>query len=237
MDKTLKAVIIDDMPLAIASLKADIEENDLGVEIIGTANGVISGAKLLQKEDPDLIFLDIHMEDGDGFDLLDIIEQGKYQVIFTTASNDHAVKAFQFSATDYLLKPVDIELLRSAIGKIRSSSSTVNKFSTKGVSPALNTQEEIRIVDIEKIVRLEASGNYTQFYFDENEKLLVTRTLKEFEKSLPGFFIRTHQSHLVNRNYIRSYVKTEGGYLLMKNGHHVPVSVRKKSLVIDLLSK
>jgi len=235
----IKALIIDDMPLAIASLQADLADNhENDVVVIGTATGVMEGAKLIKKLRPDMIFLDVHMGDGNGFDLLDIITDGSVKVVFTTASKDHAIQAFQFEAVDYLLKPVDPELLGLAIDKVKALhiSSPDPQASTRAVPAtiALNTQEEIRILNLADIIRLEAMGNYTTFYTAEG-KILVTKTLKEFEKTLSDDFIRVHQSHLVNRQQIKAYIKTEGGYLKMKDGSDVPVSVRKKSYVMDLL--
>ena len=235
----IKALIIDDMPLAIASLQADLADNhENDVVVIGTATGVMEGAKLIKKLRPDMIFLDVHMGDGNGFDLLDIITDGSVKVVFTTASKDHAIQAFQFEAVDYLLKPVDPELLGLAIDKVKALhiSSPDPQASTRAVPAtiALNTQEEIRILNLADIIRLEAMGNYTTFYTAEG-KILVTKTLKEFEKILSDDFIRVHQSHLVNRQQIKAYIKTEGGYLKMKDGSDVPVSVRKKSYVMDLL--
>ncbi|MBT8229302.1 MAG: LytTR family DNA-binding domain-containing protein [Bacteroidia bacterium] len=235
MAKKIKAVIIDDMPLAIASLQKDIEDTALDIEVVGTAEGVISGAKLLKSVEPDLIFLDIHMGDGDGFDLLDIIDNKQYKVIFTTASRDHAIKAFQFSAIDYLLKPIDPELLKKAIEKMKGEAEEAPESYSGSIT--LNTQEEIRLARIDQIIRLEAMGNYTNFHFVNEPKLLVTKTLKEFERILPDHFLRVHQSHLVNRNHIKAYIKTEGGYLLMNDGSHVAVAVRKKPGLIELLSK
>lgn len=232
----MRAIIIDDMPLAIASLKADIEDLGMPIEIVATAEGVMDAAKKIKKEKPDLLFLDIHMGDGDGFDLLEIIDK-KHAVIFTTASQDFAIKAFQFSAIDYLLKPIDVSLLKSAIEKAQLylDEATINP-KNDSQSIALNTQEEIRLVKVEDIIRLEAMGNYTTFYIEGQSKILVTRTLKEFVATLPDTFIRPHQSHLVNRSHIKSYIKTEGGYLLLKDGSNVPVSVRKKPYVMDVLS-
>jgi len=235
---SIKAMIIDDMPLAIASLQADLAELHPEIELVGTADGVMDAAKKVKKLKPDLLFLDIHMGDGDGFDLLDIIADDNISVIFTTASKDHAIKAFRFRAVDYLLKPVDPELLSAAISKI-SRASTEGKSQNQAKvassgSIALNTQEEIRMVGIDEIIRLEAMGNYTTFYMVDG-KILVTRTLKEFEKTLPDFFIRVHQSHLVNKQQIRAYIKTEGGYLKMKDDSEVPVSVRKKAQVMEML--
>jgi len=231
----IKAIIVDDMPLAIASLQADIEDLDMNIEIVGTAGGVMEAAKLIKTAHPDLLFLDVHMEDGDGFDLLEIIDQ--QAVIFTTASKDFAIKAFQFSAIDHLLKPIDPALLKAAIKKYETAKQESLEVINKGGSLALNTQEEIRLVSIENIIRLEAMGNYTTFYIQGQDKILVTKTMKDFVSVLPDFFLRVHQSHLVNKNFIKSYVKTEGGYLLLKNEMIVPVSVRKKPFVIEAISK
>ena len=237
----IKAMIIDDMPLAIASLKADLEEfNDI-VEIVSTAEGVMEAAKNIKKTKPELLFLDIHMGDGDGFDLLDIVEHD-CAVIFTTASKDYALKAFQFSALDYLLKPIDPDLLKVALGKaqIHFEKRKIKEPNSEALSKgtiALNTQEEIRLVQINSIIRLEAMGNYTTFHIEGQDKILVTKTMKEFEKVLPESFLRVHQSHLVNKKHIKSYVKTEGGYLLMKDEMTIPVSVRKKAFVMEALGK
>jgi len=233
--KSIGAIIVDDMPLAIASLKADIEDLEMGVKILDTAEGVMDAAKKIKKHKPDLIFLDIHMGDGDGFDLLDIVDTNA-AVIFTTASKDLAIKAFQFSALDYLLKPIDTDLLKGAINKAYEYIGGNTNNSNNQGSIALNTQKEIRLVPISDIVRLEAMGNYTTFYIADKTKVLVTKTMKDFERILPDSFLRVHQSHLVNKVQIKSYIKTEGGYLLMKDGTNIPVSVRKKPFVMDELS-
>jgi two-component system LytT family response regulator len=242
MDR-IRAMIVDDMPLAIASLKADIEDNFSDeLEIVATAEGVMDAAKNYKKLKPDLIFLDIHMGDGDGFDLLEIIQRENACVVFTTASKDFAIKAFQVSAVDYLLKPIDLELLKAAVAKVKKQilermeiPGSIQSDGPKTIS--LSTQEELRIVAFDNIIRLEALGNYTRFFLADGSKILVTKTLKEFEKALDAGFIRVHQSHLVNRSHIKAYVKTEGGYLEMKDKSIVPVSVRKKPYVIELLSK
>lgn len=240
----IKAIIVDDMPLAIANLRADIDNLPLDLEIIGTANGVIEAAKLLKHSKPDLIFLDIHMGDGDGFDLLNIISTEGIHVIFTTASQDHAIKAFQHSATDYLLKPVDPEFLLKAVNKVKQDINSKKESIIPSVNTekttnqeyiSLNTQEEIRVLAINDIIRLEAMGNYTTFYIKDGSKILITKTLKDFESKLPATFLRVHQSHLVNRFQIKAYIKTEGGYLRMKEGKDVPVSVRKKAYVMEIL--
>ena len=243
----MEAVIIDDVQLAIDSLQADLVDYCPNVKIIGTANSVVGGAKLLREKSPDLIFLDIDMPDGTGFDLLDILDNGFYHVIFTTGSEAYAVRAFQYAAVDYLLKPIDATLLEKAVRKVHEKlpfSRKQNQIIQDQLKPekrthlTLQTQEEIRVVKLSEIVRCESMDNYTRFILTDNSKILVSKTLKSFEAELSkSGFVRTHQSHLVSISKLKSYVKSEGGYLLMTNGDQVPVSVRKKAEIIALLTK
>ena len=229
----LKAIIVDDQTLAISSLTAELEDHfSQRVKIVGKALGVMEAAKLIKSENPDVIFLDIHMNDGDGFDLLDIVNSPSISIIFTTASQDHALKAFQYAAVDYLLKPVDQKQLERALGKIESAGEELG--STKDVL-TVSTQESLRLVSFESITRLMAEGNYTRIYLKDGKMILASKTLKSFEERLDSQFIRTHQSHLININYVQSYIKEEGGYILMEDGSQIPVSVRKKALVLSEL--
>jgi len=241
----MKAVIVDDMPLAIESLQADLKEYLPEIEILDTANSVVSGAKLIKKLKPQLVFLDIEMPDGLGFDLLDLLNEPYPNIIFVTGSNEYAIKAFRYSAIDYILKPADPELLVEAVEKVKLKTGLSNaqiniakeSMSNDGSSQlALNTQDELRIVEIKDIVRCEADSNYTTFFFQDKSKMVVTKSLKEYDKILsPLGFIRSHQSHLVNSLYIESFQKADGGYLLLDDNQMVPVSVRKRSEVMDLL--
>jgi len=246
MSDKLKAVIIDDMELARVSLKADLADYCPNVEVVGEADGVLSAAKLLKNVAPDILFLDIEMEDGNGFDLLDILPNSLDSVIFVTARQDFALKAFQYSAVDYLLKPVDPELLKNAVAKMaekRKSNVTQLEILKQNMQEdakleriALHTSDKIVVSELKDIIRLEAMTNYTYFYFADGSKLLITKTLKEYDKMLSDSgFVRVHQSHLINMAHVQAYVKTEGGYILMKNEEIVPVSVRKKSYVVGLL--
>ena len=239
----MKAVIIDDMELARRALFADLESYCPEIEVIGEAESVVSGIKLLKKAIPDIVFLDIHLNDGDGFDILEIIPEIGSKVIFTTASNDHAIQAFRFSAVDYLLKPIDPELLQSAVRKVQDKLSiditqveTLKKNIDQPTKLALHTAEVIKVVDFQEIIRLEAMGNYTTFFFTDQSKLLITKTLKEYDLILRGQnFLRVHQSHLINMSHLKAYIKSEGGYLLMDDNSRVPVSVRKKAQVIQAI--
>jgi two-component system LytT family response regulator len=245
----IKAIIIDDIEQARITLKKDLETYASDVQMIGEANGVIEGAKLLKNLQPDILFLDIQMQDGSGFDLLDILKDISFKIIFITASDAHAIKAFRYAAIDYLMKPVDPDELTAALDKFRAQKLNENdKYKLLNDSLknhqkpnerlALHTQDKIHIVNINDILRCESSVNYTEFHFGGGKNLLVTKTLKDFEDLLAdqGFY-RVHQSHLLNTKYIKEFVKTDGGYLLMNDGFNVPVSVRKKAEVIKMLEE
>jgi len=239
----IKAVIIDDIQEAITVLTSDLQNFCEGIEVIGSANGVESGVKIIKELQPDLVFLDIQMPDGTGFDLLEKIGEADFKLIFTTASDEFAVKAFKFSAIDYLLKPIDPDDLQKAVEKAEHQHNPTSRLELlkdnlqiqKQI--ALNTVDEIHIVEIKDIIRLESDVNYSRFYFQDGTKLMVTKPLKHFDKLLNEHpFIRIHQSHLVSNNQIKSYLKKEGEVVL-KNGEKIPVSSRKKVNLTEMISK
>ncbi len=243
----IRALIVDDIKDARDNIRLDIETYCQDVEIIGEAEGVVSGAKAIRELKPEVVFLDIQMQDGTGFDLLDIIGNIDFKVIFTTASDEYAIKAFKFSAVDYLLKPIDPDELVASIEKLKSTTSLPKEnleLLSEGIKNhktltrlALNTLEKILIVEIKDIVRCESSVNYTTFYFTDKTRLMVTKTLKEYDDLLsPLGFIRVHQSHLINSNLVKEFVKSDGGYLMMKDGSSVPVSTRKRQAVVEALN-
>lgn len=245
----IKAIIIDDIEQARITLKKDLQVYAPDINIIGEANGVVEGAKLLKTLQPDLLFLDIQMQDGSGFDLLDILPNIPFKIIFITASDAHAIKAFRYAAIDYLLKPVDPDELTEALKKFRAQkpnenekykllNETLKNHNKPHERLALHSQDKIHIVNINEILRCESNVNYTEFFFTNGKKLLVTKTLKEFEDLLSdqGFY-RVHQSHLVNTKCIKEFIKTDGGYLLMNDGSNVPVSSRKRPEVVKMLEE
>lgn len=245
----IKAIIIDDIEQARVTLIKDLQVYAPDVTIIGEANGVVEGAKLLKSTCPDVLFLDIQMQDGSGFDLLDILKEIPFKIIFITASDAHAIKAFRYAAIDYLLKPVDPDELIAALDKFRNQKlnenekyKLLNESLKNNHKPherlALHTQDKIHIVNIHDIIRCVSNVNYTEFYFQNGKKLLVTKTLKDFEDLLcdQGFY-RVHQSHLINTKYIKEFIKTDGGYLLMNDGSNIPVSTRKRPEVMKMLEE
>jgi len=230
----ISTIIVDDVPLAIKSLEADIQDHlSDKLNIVATATGVVDAAKKIKTHHPQLVLLDIQMQDGDGFDLLDIIDQEEVKVIFTTASREYAVKAFRYSAVDYLLKPVSPDELIAAVSKIFHDEE-IEQAKSRKVLP-VSTSDRLELVDLDRIIRLEASGNYSILYLEGGEKIVVSKTLKSIEAKLDSRFVRTHQSHIVNLDFIKAFNKTEGGYLVLQDETEIPVSVRKRSQLIDRL--
>ena len=248
----IKAVIIDDVEKARIALKSDIKTYCPKVAVAGEADGVESGIKLIRKTSPEVIFLDIKMADGSGFDLIEKMKKDgevSFQVIFTTAYDEFAIKAFKFSAVDYLLKPVDPDDLVQAVSRIRKENTsdilkenlTVLLENMKGLQSSgkrisLNSMDKVQIVNVSDIIQCESQRNYTLFYLVNNKQILVTRTLKEFEDILEADdFLRVHHSHLINLKHLKEYVKTDGGYAVMSDGSQVPVSVRKREQLMKIL--
>ncbi|MFT6244772.1 MAG: two-component system LytT family response regulator [Crocinitomicaceae bacterium] len=247
--KKYTAIIIDDIEQARTTIKQDLATYAKDFEVIGEASGVVEGAKLLKNLTPDILFLDIQMQDGSGFDLLDLLSDISFKIIFITASDAHGIKAFRYAAIDYLLKPIDPDELTEALKKFRESGINENdkyqflndrlkNHNKPNERLALHSQDKIQIVEIKTILRCESSVNYTTFFFQDGQQIVVTRTLKEFGDLLSeqGFF-RVHQSHLVNTTHIKEYVKSDGGHLIMNDGNLIPVSVRKRPEVMRMLDR
>lgn len=243
----MNALLVDDMPPAIQVLRADLEELFPEIEIIGTAQSVVEAAKFLRKEQPDILFLDILLGDGTGFDLLEIFPDLRSKVIFVTASDEFAIRAFRFAAIDYLLKPINQDQLREAVirakEQIAESSESLEVLKETIRQPdilprriSLHSQDKIMVTEIDEIIRCESDGNNTEFSLTSGKKIYVTKTLKQFENLLAQHdFLRVHQSHLINVARIREFIRKDGGYLVMDNGHKIPVSVRKRSEVMRVL--
>lgn len=246
----LRALIIDDIDTIRAKNTALIKQHCPNVTIIGEANGVESGVALIKQVLPDLIFLDIEMLDGTGFDLLQRFKTINFKVIFITGLEDFAIRAFRFSAIDYLLKPLDPNDLIEAVKKaekaldndvfnLKFSNLFANIDRPKDLQKIiLKTAEKLYSVNVQDIVRCESEKNYTTFYLLDGKKLLVSTTLKDYETLLiPNDFFRCHQSHLINMMYFDHFVKSEGGYIVLKDKTQVPLAVRKKEEFLIMLDK
>lgn len=246
----MNAVIIDDevtVRNAISSLLGDYFPE---IRIIASAGTVEEGYESIVKHKPDLVFLDIELPDGTGFDLLRKFQQIPFKIIFVTGHQEYALDAIKVSALDYVLKPVDTDELRHAVekaGEIISQEEQKLKFQalnenlqSKKVLKRiiLHTSDHLQLVSVSDIIRAEADSNYTSFSLSDGKHVLVSRTIKEFESLLSGSgMIRVHQSHLVNINYIDRFVKKDGGYLLLKDSTKIPVSPILKKQVLQALTE
>ena len=236
----MKALIIDDESAARQSLRTLLERFTQGVEVIGEAEGVKTGIAAIQQYHPDIVFLDINMPDGTGFDLLEKVSDINFILVFVTAYEQYAIKAIKCSALDYLLKPVDLQELRRTIARIQQINDTpsyqklVNNYrqnaqTSKLTTLALPVMEGFEIVKTKDIIRCEGEKNYTTFYMQGGRQVVVSRTLKEFEEMLKEQgFLRVFQSHLINLQYVTKYIRGRGGYAIMSDGASVTVSREKK---------
>lgn len=245
----LRAVVIDDIETIRKRHLTIIKASCPTISIIGQADSVESGIKLITQLSPDIVFLDVEMPDGTGFDLLQKLKPFAFKVIFITGYEDFAIRAFRFSAIDYLLKPLDANHLVEAVKKAEDSMGKEvfdiklnNLFSNlerpKNLQKLiLKTSDKIYSVNIQDVVNCESDKNYTTFNFINAPKLIVSTNLKEYEAMLsPHNFFRTHQSHLINMAYFDHFIKTDGGNtIVMKNKTTIPLSVRKKEEFLVLL--
>lgn len=246
----IKAIIVDDEQRSREALNGLIERYCPEVFIISEATGCNDGIDKARKFEPDLVFLDIQMPDGSGFNFLEAFDKINFEVIFTTAHDQFAIKAIKYSALDYLLKPVDPDELKVAIhkylqkndkGKINDNIKVlldnIKSPQNDAKKIILSTSEGMHIVSTDDIVRCESDDYYTNYFFVNGTSLLISKTLKQNEAMLSDFdFIRPHKSHLVNIKYIKSFLKVDGGYILMTDGSKIPVSRRKRESIVEILS-
>lgn len=242
----MRTVIIDDEVKGRQTLRNFITKYATELEIIGEADSVESGVKLIDELQPDLVFLDIQMPDGTGFDLLGQILFNNFKLIFCTAYDQYALKAFRFSTVDYLLKPLDPDIFMAAIKKISAEKSAVQKEQLEIIKTnasnfsriALHSADGINLVEIADIIRCESSGNYTRFVLHNKPNILVSKTLKEYDELLTEQnFIRIHKSFLVNLKHVVKYLKGEGGWVIMSDDAKIEVSRRKKDPLMQILSE
>lgn len=237
----LKSIIVDDEFKSGESLKILIEDFCDDVEVSAICSTVDEGIAAIAAHQPDVVFLDIQMQRETGFDLLERLKEVKFEVIFTTAHSEYALKAIKFSAIDYLLKPIDLEELKASLSKVKKKLSqnigarlqhlmkNLRDPSTENYKLALPTAEGLFFVKVSSIVYCEASSNYTEIFTDDGKKHIVSRTLKEYDEMLSDHnFFRIHNSYLINLNAVNKYIRGEGGSVVMSNGRSLDVSKRKK---------
>jgi len=247
----MRAILVDDEQANLENLRALLSKNCPNVKVVSVANNIEEACEQINLHHPDLLFLDIQMGKTTGFHLLSRLNKKTFEVIFVTAYDQYGIQAVKFAARDYLLKPVDPDELKFAVSKaedrigskiygeqlnfllnqLKHAESTVLKI-------ALPQQHEIRYVSVDEIVRCVADNTYTKFYLSDHEQILISKPLKEYSDLLkPYGFIRTHQSHLVNPKFVKSWLKEDGGALLISSGDKVPVSKPNREMVKMVLGK
>jgi two-component system LytT family response regulator len=243
----IKAIVIDDENRTRELIVKMINSFGFEIEALAGGDNVKNGIDSIEREKPDLVFLDIQMPDGTGFDVLKGVKEKNFEVVFITAHEEFAIKAIKFSALDYILKPIDQSELKASVEKaIRTVGEKKEDVQfdalQQNINPSqkrrlvLKTLESVHVVDLENIIRCEADRNYTSFFLSGGKKILVSRTLKEYETLLTGHnFLRVQQSHLINLDYVDRYDKGNGGSVVMKDGSEVPLSPAKRDIFFKIL--
>jgi two-component system LytT family response regulator len=247
----MRAIIVDDEANSRDSIKRMLHVSCPTIEIVGEGDGVESGYSSIIKNEPDLVFLDIKMPDGTGFDLLNKFPEINFKIIFVTAYEEYAIKAFKFNAIDYVTKPIDPNELKQAVERaslskpessitdtVRLLLESINKVNSSNQHKkiVLRTLNTIHVIEVGRIIRCESDRNYTVFHLTGGEKILVSRSMKEYHELLEeNSFFRVHNSHIINLNFVRKFQRDELICLLTDNTS-VPVSYRKRDELMTLLN-
>lgn len=237
----LKAVLIDDDQSNLSALTEKLIKHCPQVEIIAKCENGPDGINIIDNLRPDIVFLDIEMPVMNGFVLLQRLTYKNFELIFVTAYDHYAIQAIRYSALDYLVKPIEIDELKTAVAKAEANRKNrsshlqldllleqLHKKQPQRIT--IPTTDGLRFINISDIISLEASNNYTNIYVTANQKFLVSRTLKDFEEMLPSeTFLRIHHATIINKDHVEKYIRGDGGQVVMRNGNVLDVSKRKKS--------
>ena len=247
----IRTVLVDDEIDSIRILQRLLETYCPKVGIVGTADGVDTALLLIRESKPDLVLLDVEMSRGNAFDLLNQLQPLEFQVIFVTAFDNYAIRAFKYSAIDYLLKPVDIDDLVAAIGRVQEKPKSqdlaqqmrilmenVGMLQLSQQKMAIPTITGLIFVPVQDILRFEAKGNYTIIYLSNADSIVATRTIKDYEEVLPDtIFCRIHNSHIISLSKIQKYQKGRGGSVVMEDGSVIEVASRRREEFLRKLLK
>ena len=242
----INAVVIEGESQTLDLIVRTVETYSPNVSIVAQADDMKSSISAINEFEPDLVFLDIKLKDGSGFELIDHFNPPCFKTIFFSSYSDYAIKAIKYNAIDYILKPVKEEELAQAIKKADDLIRYEEKLHAKALGESINnlnndhrlvlkTGDQVHLINISDIIHLEADGNYSTFYLSDGRKIIVSKSTKGFEEPLfeQGFH-RIHKSHIVNINKMSYFDKADGGTLVMCNGDQVPVASRKKDMLMEL---
>lgn len=230
IDTKLTAIIVDDELHGRENLKKIIESYCPEIKILGLADSVVNAKELVNNHNPDVVFLDINMPVLDGFDFLEEFNDQNFMVVFVSAHDEFGIKAVKSGATDYLLKPVNIKELKQTVKKLLllKNNKIKNAFISEADKIVIPDSHGFDVMVIEDIIRFEAEGCYTKVIFKDGKNKIVSRTLKDFEETVPNeIFFRTHKSHLINLKYIKEYSKIDGSFAIMTDGSRIEISRRR----------
>jgi len=244
--KRIKALIIDDEQGNCENLEALLARYCPQIDVLESISHIAPAVESIITYRPDLIFLDIELAEGTGFDLLEMLPDKNFEVIFVTAFDRYALKAIKFCALDYILKPVNISELIKAVKRFEERQSEKNNsqkvqlllenLNASNKRIALPLSDKMEFVPVDRILRCKSDGNYTHVYLTTGEKYMVCKSMKEFDELLTDYdFLRVHQSHLINLNEVKSYVRSDGGYISMSDGASVSISRQRREMVIEKL--
>lgn len=247
--KNIRAILIDDEMTSLQNLRQKLEEFCKQVTVVAATQNPEEAISLIRNLKPDVLFLDIEMPKMSGFRMLEELGDYDAEIIFTTAYNQYAIDAMHISAFDYLVKPVAIEELENSVRRLAEKKAThtqerlhvlkdsINEAKSQENKIAVPVSDGFEFVVIKNILRIESSSSYSRIFFTDGKSLLVTKLLKDFEDILtPYHFFRVHNSHLINLNYIKKYLRGVGGQVLMDNGDLIDVARRKKEEFIQMLN-
>jgi two-component system LytT family response regulator len=248
--KMIKVIIVDDELGAREALAKMLEKHFKQIQVVAKADSMITAFDAITTNQPDVVFLDIEMPNGNAFDLLEKFKEINFNIIFTTAYDHYAIQAIKFSAVDYILKPIDLDELEQAIKRLeeKSGKSTALDYQYKMLLANIKPENKLKkigipdgdgivFINLADIVRCESDGNYTFFILTTGKKIIASRTLGEYEQMFAGDnFFRVHRSHLINLQHIKKYIKGEGGYIIMNDDSQVEVSRRNKTDLLEKLS-
>ncbi|MEO1517346.1 MAG: LytTR family DNA-binding domain-containing protein [Bacteroidota bacterium] len=244
----INAILVDDEFHALKTLKGLLSMYCPDIRVLGEASTIEKATKLLERLEVDVVFLDINIDGRSGFELLDQFPSPNFQILFVTAFNDFAVKAFRYNAIDYILKPIIPDHLQKAVGKLKNWSAdfqSMNRKLSRLVEDikhqkyeflTLSTSEGIHVLSVDQIIRLESDRSYTTFFQIDGEKVVISKGIKEYEDLLPNPpFFRMHRSHIINILQIKKVMREEGGYVVMSDNAQLPIARRKKEELLQKL--
>lgn len=245
----ISAVIIDDEEHMRVNLLAILDANINSVKVIGQGSSVASGTRIIQETNPDLVFLDINLHDGSGFNILEELVPLNFKVIFVTAYSEFAIKAFRYNALDYILKPINVTELNRAISKMKEPTTPfVTRKELHTIIQDLHKKDEerkliirnnnlISYLPVADILRCESDGNYTAIFMNNGERTVASKPIKEYDSLLPGsLFYRVHQSHLINLKKVKQYSSSQGDFIIMNDGSIIPLARRRKDEFFEKLN-